>query len=338
MSETVNNINETELQQASEKFKDILYEIRKVIVGQHNMVEKTLIAILAGGHVLLEGAPGLAKTLTLKTISQVIDAKFRRIQFTPDLLPADLTGTRIFNQNQGDFSIAFGPVFANLILADEINRAPAKVQSALLEAMQEKQVTIGNESFQLEEPFLVLATQNPIETEGTYNLPEAQLDRFMFKVLVDYPDEKEEVAVVERMLGGKLPEIRALMDCETILNYRKFANSVYVDPKLVHYIVEIVSLTRTPVKNVALENLKSFIQYGSSPRGSLAITQASKALAFMRGMSYVTTEDIKSVVKECLRHRIILSYEAFAQEITQDFIIDKIVSAVEVPYPETSKI
>jgi len=338
LSETVNNINETELQQASEKFKDILYEIRKVIVGQHNMVEKTLIAILAGGHVLLEGAPGLAKTLTLKTISQVIDAKFRRIQFTPDLLPADLTGTRIFNQNQGDFSIAFGPVFANLILADEINRAPAKVQSALLEAMQEKQVTIGNESFQLEEPFLVLATQNPIETEGTYNLPEAQLDRFMFKVLVDYPDEKEEVAVVERMLGGKLPEIRALMDCETILNYRKFANSVYVDPKLVHYIVEIVSLTRTPVKNVALENLKSFIQYGSSPRGSLAITQASKALAFMRGMSYVTTEDIKSVVKECLRHRIILSYEAFAQEITQDFIIDKIVSAVEVPYPETSKI
>ncbi len=337
MSETVNNINEADIKQASEKFKDILYEIRKIIVGQHNMVEKTLIAILAGGHVLLEGAPGLAKTLTLKTISKVIDAEFRRIQFTPDLLPADLTGTRIFNQNQGNFSTAFGPIFANLVLADEINRAPAKVQSALLEAMQEKQVTIGNESFQLKEPFLVLATQNPIETEGTYNLPEAQLDRFMFKVLVDYPDEKEEAAVVERMLGGKLPEIRALLDCEAILNYRNFVDNIYVDPKLVHYIVEIVSLTRNPAKNPALDGLKSYIQYGSSPRGSLAITQASKAFAFMSGRSYITTEDIKSVAKECLRHRIILSYEGLAQGITQDSIIEKIIKEIEVPYPETSK-
>ena len=337
MSESVKNMNEAEIKQASEKFKDVLYEIRKVIVGQHNMVEKTLVAMLAGGHVLLEGAPGLAKTLTLKTISQVIDAEFRRIQFTPDLLPADLTGTRIFNQNQCDFSTAFGPIFGNLILADESNRAPAKVQSALLEAMQEKQVTIGNESFPLKEPFLVLATQNPIETEGTYNLPEAQLDRFMFKIIVDYPDEKEEVAVVERMLGGKLPEIRHLLNCEAILGYREYVNSVYVDPKLVHYIVELVSLTRNPDKNPELKDLKKFIQYGASPRGSLAITQSTKAFAFMSGRSYVTSDDVKSVTKECLRHRLILSYEALAQSINQDSIIDKILKETPVPYPETSK-
>ncbi len=323
-----------EIEKASEKFKDILYEVRKIIVGQHNMVEKTLIAILAGGHVLLEGAPGLAKTLTLNTISKIINAEFRRIQFTPDLLPADLTGTRIFNQ--GDFSTSFGPVFANLILADEINRAPAKVQSALLEAMQEKQVTIGRESFPLKEPFLVMATQNPIETEGTYNLPEAQLDRFMFKVTVDYPDEKEEAAVVERMIKGKVPEVNILLDCEAILNYRNIVNSVYVDPKLIHYIVEIVALTRNPAKNPGLNSLKPFIQYGSSPRGSLSITQGAKALAFMSGRSYATPEDIKSVVKECLRHRIILSYEGLAQGVTQDSIIDKILTEIEVPYAETS--
>jgi len=323
-------MNETEIKKASEKFRDILYEVRKVIVGQHNMVEKTLIAILAGGHVLLEGAPGLAKTLTLKTISQIIDVEFRRIQFTPDLLPADLTGTRIFNQNQGDFSTSFGPIFANLILADE-----AKVQSALLEAMQEKQVTIGKESFKLKEPFLVMATQNPIETEGTYNLPEAQLDRFMFKVLVDYPDEKEEIAIVERMVDGKIPTVSVLLDCDDILNYRNCVNSVYVDPKLIHYIVEIVSLTRNPSKNAKLSGLKAFIEYGSSPRGSLSITQASKARAFMNGKSYVNTEDIMSVAKECLRHRIILSYEGLAQGINQDFIIAKIIKEIEAPYPET---
>lgn len=336
MTENNEIMNESEIKKASEKFKDILYEVRKVIVGQHNMVEKVLIAILADGHVLLEGAPGLAKTLTLKTISQIIDVKFRRIQFTPDLLPADLTGTRIFNQNQCDFSTSFGPIFANLILADEINRAPAKVQSALLEAMQEKQVTIGKESFKLKEPFLVLATQNPIETEGTYNLPEAQLDRFMFKVLADYPDEKEEIAIVERMVNGKVPEVNILLDNDAVLNYRNCVNSIYVDPKLIHYIVEIVSLTRNPAKNINLNNLKTFIEYGSSPRGSLSITQASKALAFMKGRSYITPEDIKSVVKECLRHRIILSYEAMAQGIDQDFIIDKITKEIEVPYPETS--
>ncbi len=337
MSENIENLNESEIKRASEKFKDILYEIRKVIIGQHNMVEKTLIAILSGGHILLEGAPGLAKTLTLRTISKIINAEFRRIQFTPDLLPADLTGTRIFNQNQCDFSTSFGPIFANLVLADEINRAPAKVQSALLEAMQEKQVTIGRESFPLKEPFLVMATQNPIETEGTYNLPEAQLDRFMFKVIVDYPDEKEETAVVERMIGGKVPEVTPMLDCEAILNYRKIVSSVYVDPKLIHYLVEVVSLTRNPAKNTGLDCLKQFIQYGSSPRGSLAITQAAKAIAFIRGRSYVTTEDIKSVVKECLRHRVILSYEALAQGVNQDFIIDKILSCTEAPYPEMRK-
>ncbi len=338
MSDNLEKLDETEIKRASDKFKDILYEVRKVIVGQHNMVEKTLIAILAGGHVLLEGAPGLAKTLTLKTISKIIKADFKRIQFTPDLLPADLTGTRIFNQNQCDFSTSFGPIFANLILADEVNRAPAKVQSALLEAMQEKQVTIGKESFRLNEPFLVMATQNPIETEGTYSLPEAQLDRFMFKILVDYPDEKEEIAMVERMIGKKIPEVTTLLDGEAVLNYRNIVNTVYVDPKLIHYIVEIVTLTRNPGKNAGLKGLKPFIQYGSSPRGSLSITQASKALAFMDGRSYVTPKDIKSVVKECLRHRIILSYEGLAQGIDQDFIIDKFLKEIEAPYPETSKI
>lgn len=307
------------------KFSEILYEIRKVIVGQHNMVEKVLIAMLADGHILLEGAPGLAKTLALKTIARVIDADFKRIQFTPDLLPSDLTGTRIFNQNQCDFAISFGPIFANLILADEINRAPAKVQSALLEAMQEKQVTIGRESHQLKEPFLVLATQNPIETEGTYNLPEAQLDRFMFKVLVNYPDEKEETSIIERMAGGQIPEVNVMLSCEDILNYREQVKNVYIDPKLIHYIVEIVAATRKP---------SQYIQYGASPRGSLSITQAAKAIAFMKDRTYVTIEDIKSVAKECLRHRIILSYEGLAQGITQDKIIDKIVGEVEVPYPE----
>ncbi|OGH99856.1 MAG: ATPase [Candidatus Melainabacteria bacterium GWF2_37_15] len=310
------------------KFNDILYEIRKVIVGQNNMVEKVLVAMLAGGHILLEGAPGLAKTLTLKTVAKIINADFKRIQFTPDLLPADLTGTRIFNQNQCDFSTSFGPIFANLILADEINRAPAKVQSALLEAMQEKQVTIGTESYKLTEPFLVLATQNPIETEGTYNLPEAQLDRFMFKVVVDYPDEKEETAIVERMVNGNVPEVSVLLSREDILNYRAEVNNVYVDPKLIHYVVEIVANTRKPSPH---------IQYGSSPRGSLSITQAAKALAFMNSRNYVSVEDIKSVAKECLRHRIILSYEGLAQDVTQDMIIDKIISEVQTPYPDEVK-
>ncbi len=302
------------------KFNDILYEIRKVIVGQHNMVEKVLIALLANGHVLLEGAPGLAKTLALKTIARVIDADFKRIQFTPDLLPADLTGTRIFNQNQSDFTTSFGPVFANLILADEINRAPAKVQSALLEAMQEKQVTIGRESHELKEPFLVLATQNPIETEGTYNLPEAQLDRFMFKVLVDYPDEKEEAAIVQRMLNHKVPDVNVLLSCEDILSCREQVTDVYVDPKLIHYIVEIVNATRNP---------SPYVRYGASPRGSLSVTHAARALAFMNERTYATAGDVKSVVKECLRHRIILSYEGLAQGITQDDIIDKILAGME---------
>jgi len=310
------------------KFNDILYEIRKVIVGQHNMVEKVLIAMLADGHILLEGAPGLAKTLTLKTVSKIINADFKRIQFTPDLLPADLIGTRIFSQNQCDFSTSFGPIFANLILADEINRAPAKVQSALLEAMQEKQVTIGRESHQLKEPFLVMATQNPIETEGTYNLPEAQLDRFMFKVLVDYPDEKEETAIVERMVGGSIPDVNVLLSCEDILNYREQVNNVYVDPKLIHYIVAIVAATRQQ---------SSYIQYGASPRGSLSITQAAKALAFIHERTYVTVEDVKSVVKECLRHRIILSYEGLAQGVTQDKLIDNIIAEIAAPYPEEVK-
>lgn len=311
------------------KFSELFYEIRKVIVGQNNMVEKVIAALLADGHILLEGAPGLAKTLTLKTIAKIIDADFKRIQFTPDLLPADLIGTRIFSQNQCDFSTSFGPIFANLILADEINRAPAKVQSALLEAMQEKQVTIGRETHQLKEPFLVLATQNPIETEGTYNLPEAQLDRFMFKVIVDYPDEKEETAIVERMVGGKVPDISILLNCEDILNFREQVNNVYVDPKLIHYIVEIVAATRKP---------SQYIQYGASPRGSLSITKASKSIAFMKERTYVTVEDIKSVVKECLRHRIILSYEGLAQGVTQDILIDKIVAEIEAPYPEEAKI
>ncbi len=337
MSKEIEIMENSEIKTVSEKFKDAIYEVKKVIVGQHNMVEKIFIAILANGHILLEGSPGLAKTLTLNTISRIIDANFKRIQFTPDLLPADLTGTRIFNQNQCDFSTSYGPIFANLILADEINRAPAKVQSALLEAMQEKQVTIGKESIKLQEPFLVLATQNPIETEGTYNLPEAQLDRFMFKILVDYPDKNEETAIVERMINGKIPEVDVLMNCEDILNYRNIVSNIFIDPKLIHYIVEIVSLTRNPSANPNLSNIKPFIHYGASPRGSLAITQASKARAFINGRTYVTVEDIKSVTKECLRHRIILSYEGLAQGINQDFIVDKIVSNIETPYPEILK-
>jgi len=332
LAEIFNDHKDSDFIGISEKINEIFYEVRKVIVGQQNMIEKIMVAILADGHLLLEGAPGLAKTLTLKTFAQIINADFKRIQFTPDLLPADLTGTRIFNINECKFSTELGPIFSNLILADEINRAPAKVQSALLEAMQEKQITIGKQTFRLNEPFMVMATQNPIEQEGTYSLPEAQLDRFMLKILVDYPDEKEEISFLERIVNGTKTEIRQILDCESIINLRKIVEDVYIDPKIIHYIVEIVSLTRTPQKNNNLCEIKPYIQYGSSPRGSLALTKAAKAYALIKGRKYVIPEDIICLAKECLRHRIILSYQGLAQNITQDQIIEKILTSIKPPY------
>ncbi len=307
----------------------ILGEVHRVIVGQKYMVERLLIGLLTRGHILLEGVPGLAKTLAVKTLSRAIDTKFQRIQFTPDLLPADLIGTMIFNQKDGTFFPKRGPIFANIILADEINRAPAKVQSALLEAMQERQVTIGDSTYPLEEPFLVLATQNPIEQEGTYPLPEAQIDRFMLKLRIDYPDAKEERMILDRMSRDDAIEINKVVTPTDIMRVREVVKDVYVDDRIKDYIVQLVLATRKP-QDFKLD-LKDLIQFGASPRATIFLAQASRAHAFVKGRGYVTPEDIKAIGLDVLRHRIILTYEAEAEEVTTEFVISKIFDAVQVP-------
>ncbi len=320
-----------ELVQKESAFVDqILAEAGRVIVGQKQMVERLLIGLLTGGHVLLEGVPGLAKTLTVKTLADTMEATFKRIQFTPDLLPADLTGTQIFTPQTGAFTVRKGPVFANLVLADEINRAPAKVQSALLESMQERQVTIGDTTFPLPKPFLVLATQNPIEQEGTYPLPEAQIDRFMLKVKVDYPTREEERQIMDRMSAGLAPEARKVIALDAIERARKVVDLVYIDDKVKDYIVQVVYATREPAK-AGLADLKQYIEYGASPRASLALNQAARAHAFLRHRGFVIPEDIKAIGYDALRHRVTLSYEAEAEEMTPEKIIQKVFEKVEVP-------
>ena len=305
-------------------------EIRKAIVGQDRLVERALVALLADGHILLEGVPGLAKTLLVKTIGQAIQAGFSRIQFTPDLLPADLIGTRIYNPRTGEFSVQKGPVFSNLILADEVNRAPAKVQSALLEAMQEKQVTIGNETFPLDAPFLVLATQNPIEQEGTYPLPEAQVDRFMLKVIVGYPERSEEREIINRMTSGAPIDVQPVVDSKYILSAREIVRQVYVDEKIKDYVLDLVIATRDPVA-AGLKDLENLISFGASPRAGIFLIAAARAYAFIKGRGYVVPEDIKQLAPDILRHRIITTFEAEAQDVTSEQIARRILESVEVP-------
>jgi len=309
--------------------RKVLVEIKKVIVGQDLMLERILVALLARGHVLIEGVPGLAKTLAIKTAARVIDCEFKRIQFTPDLVPADLIGTRIYNQHTGTFDTELGPVLANLVLADEINRAPAKVQSALLEAMQERQVTIGKQTFPLPTPFLVLATQNPIESEGTYPLPEAQVDRFMFKVVITYPSVLEEVTVVERM-AVQHPEVQPVIGAADLLEMQGIADAVYVHPKLMEYAVTLANATRRP-KDFGLADLVPYVSYGSSPRASLNMIIGAKALGLVRGREYVLPEDVRDIAPEVMRHRLVLSYEALAQNITGDHIVSQILEHVPTP-------
>ena len=305
-------------------------EIRKTIVGQDRLVERALIALLAGGHILLEGVPGLAKTLLVKTIGKAIEADFSRIQFTPDLLPADLIGTRIYNPRTGDFSVQKGPVFSNLILADEVNRAPAKVQSALLEAMQESQITIGDETFLLEEPFLVLATQNPIEQEGTYPLPEAQVDRFMLKVVVDYPERSEEREIIDRMTSGAVIDVLPVVDSEYILSAREIVRQIHVDERIKDYVLDLVVATRTP-SAIGLESLKNLISFGASPRAGIFLIAAARARAFIRGRGYVVPDDVKQLALDILRHRIITTFEAEAEDVTSEHMVQRILDRVEVP-------
>jgi MoxR-like ATPase len=310
--------------------QDLLNEINKVMVGQEALVERVLIALLADGHILLEGVPGLAKTLLIKTVAEAIQADFARIQFTPDLLPADLIGTLIYNPRSSEFSVHQGPIFANLILADEINRAPAKVQSALLEAMQERQVTIGDETFKMEDLFLVLATQNPIEQEGTYPLPEAQVDRFMLKVKVDYPSRAEERLIIDRMTGTTLPAINPVVNPADIIHAREMVRQIYVDDKIKEYVLDLVLTTRQPGKN-GLSDLSTLISFGASPRASIYLIIAARAHAFLKGRGFVTPEDIKQIAPDVLRHRIITSYEAEAENITTDHLVQRILDHTEVP-------
>jgi MoxR-like ATPase len=308
----------------------LLNEVGKVIVGQTYMLERILIGLLTGGHVLLEGVPGLAKTLTVRTLCDAIDAKFARVQFTPDLLPADLIGTVIYNQQKGEFTSKLGPIFANLVLADEINRAPAKVQSALLEAMQERQVTIGDTSYKLPNPFIVMATQNPIEQEGTYRLPEAQVDRFMLMIKVGYPSRAEERTIVDRSTGPLELSASKVLDLEQLLTARKIVRDVYMDDRVKDYIVDVVFATRNPDQK-GMKDLKSLIEYGASPRASIALALAARAHAFLRHRGYVTPEDVKAIGPDVLRHRVVLTYEAEAEEVTAEQIVRRVFEVVEVP-------
>jgi len=319
-----------QVQRESEFVDALSAEAGKVIVGQRMMLERVLIGLLCNGHVLLEGVPGLAKTLTVRTIADSINATFMRIQFTPDLLPADLVGTMIYNQAQASFTVRKGPVFANVILADEINRAPAKVQSALLEAMQERQVTIGDQTFALPSPFIVLATQNPIEQEGTYPLPEAQVDRFMLKVKVGYPTREEERTILDRMAGESAPRAQKVIGTEHIARARRVMHQIYVDEKVKEYILSIVFASREPSRH-GLRDLEDYIEYGASPRATIFLTQAARAHAFLRHRGFVTPEDVKAIGYDVLRHRVSLTYEAEAEELTPEKIIQRIFDKVEVP-------
>ncbi len=307
----------------------VLYEVKKIIVGQDVLLERLAVALLARGHILVEGVPGLAKTMTIKTMAEAIGGEFRRIQFTPDLVPADLVGTRIYNQKTGEFTTSLGPVFTNLLLADEINRAPAKVQSALLEVMQERQVTIGRETHQVPRPFLVLATQNPVETEGTYPLPEAQVDRFMLKVLVDYPSPTEEFVIVERMTA-RLPSIQKVLSTDELLALQAEADAVYVDPALIEYAVRMVGATRQPAE-VGLGELQHYISFGASPRASINLILAARALAFVRGRAYALPQDVRDLALDVMRHRLVLSYEALSDNVSADELLGRILERVPMP-------
>ncbi|WBX76396.1 MoxR family ATPase [Tenacibaculum ovolyticum] len=312
-------------------FVDLLTnEMGKVIVGQKYMIERLLIGLLGNGHILLEGVPGLAKTLAINTLSKAVQASFSRVQFTPDLLPADIVGTMIYNVKESDFVIKKGPIFANFVLADEINRAPAKVQSALLEAMQERQITIGDETFKLDEPFLVMATQNPVEQEGTYPLPEAQVDRFMLKTVIDYPKLEDEQAIMRANLNGSFEKVNPVISVEQIINARKFVNEVYMDEKIEKYILDIIFATRYP-ERYNLEKLKPLISFGASPRGSINLAKAAKCYAFIKRRGYVIPEDVRAIVNDVLRHRIGITYEAEAENITSLDIINSIINEVQVP-------
>ncbi|GAC1654628.1 MAG: AAA family ATPase [Gemmatimonadaceae bacterium] len=310
--------------------RDVIAQVGRRVVGQDYMVERLLISLLTGGHVLLEGVPGLAKTLTVRTLAETVHTTFQRIQFTPDLLPADVVGTQVYDQSTGKFSVKQGPIFANIVLADEINRAPAKVQAALLEAMQEKQVTLGGTTYKLEEPFLVLATQNPIDQEGTYPLPEAQLDRFLLKLRVGYPTRDEEKEIMRRMAGGEPIPVDRVATPQAILDARRRVAELYIDDRIVDYIVDIVHATRTP-EDVGLTDLKPLIEFGASPRATIALAQASRAHAFLRGRSFVTPDDVKAIAPDVLRHRVLTTYEAEAEEVTSEEIVRRILAKVETP-------
>jgi MoxR-like ATPase len=307
----------------------VLYEVKKIIVGQDHMLERLVVALLARGHILVEGVPGLAKTMAIKTLADAIGGEFKRIQFTPDLVPADLVGTRIYNQKTGEFNTSLGPVFTNLLLADEINRAPAKVQSALLEVMQEHQVTIGRETFSVPNPFLVLATQNPIETEGTYPLPEAQVDRFMLKVLVGYPNSTEEFVIVERMTGA-LQAVQRVLTTEDLVALQSQVDKIYVDPALIEYAVRMVTATRDP-KMVGLQDIEHYIMFGASPRASINLILTARALAFVRGRNYALPQDVLDMAFDVIRHRLVLSYEALSDNVTADDLLKKIFDSIPIP-------
>jgi MoxR-like ATPase len=326
---SVRELNEY-IQREAHFVPEVLNEVGRIIVGQERLLHRLLIALLTNGHILIEGVPGLAKSLTVRTLADTLDMRFQRIQFTPDLLPADLTGTQIYNPRTGEFTPRRGPIFNHIILADEINRAPAKVQSALLEAMEERQVTLGDETYMLDDPFLVLATQNPIEQEGTYPLPEAQLDRFMLKVIVGYPSRAEERVIMDRMGGEPPAPARPIIDASVVRRARQIVNSIYVDDKVKEYILDIVFATRDPLAS-RLQELVPYIEMGASPRATIALTRAAKAHAFIRGRGYVTPDDIKQVALDVLRHRIVTTFEAEAEEISASQIIQRIVNQTEVP-------
>ncbi|HEY8705511.1 MAG TPA: MoxR family ATPase [Gaiellaceae bacterium] len=313
----------------SDRLEQALFEIRRIIAGQDQMLERVLVCLLAQGHLLIEGVPGLAKTLTIKTTAGVLGGSFARVQFTPDLVPADLIGTRVYRPDHGTFDTELGPVFCNFLLADEINRAPAKVQSALLEVMQERQVTIAHTSYPVPSPFLVMATQNPIESEGTYPLPEAQLDRFMLKILIDYPEHDEELTIVQRQLVPH-PELRETLSLADLTQLQAAVTKVYVDPALISYAVALAAATRNP-ESVGLTELTEFISFGASPRGPISVVQAARALALIRGRDYATTDDVRALAKDALRHRLVLSYQALAESVTPDRILDSVLTAVPVP-------
>jgi MoxR-like ATPase len=327
------NLEPAEIQ---ERLEGALFEIRRIIAGQDAMLERVLVCLLSGGHLLIEGVPGLAKTLTIKTTASVLGGTFQRVQFTPDLVPSDLVGTRIYRPDKGEFDTELGPVFCNFLLADEINRAPAKVQSALLEVMQEHQVTIGSTTYPVPEPFLVMATQNPIESEGTYPLPEAQIDRFMLKILVGYPEHDEELTVVQRQLVP-YPELRQALSLEDLQALQRAVQEVYVDPAIVSWSVQLATVTREPAEH-GLVDLAPYISYGASPRGPISLVQSARALALLRGRDYVVGKDLDELAKDALRHRLVLSYQALAEEVSPDELLDKVLSALPLPRIDLARV